>query len=207
MAKFKINYTTLPHGTMSWRHEGNDSQYCEAGKTVFIDWQPTAGWGLQEAHYVDSGGVSHDIPLAVKSFVMPSGDITISGTFKRFVLGDWTGAGTQGSVLVAGPNGQAVSSLASVDANGKLSAANIEASSSLVALNATVSRDVTVGRNVSARIVNASQKITTAELDAPKADIGKNDPTQGLKLYDLNGLAYYVYVKTTGDGLEFVAVS
>lgn len=207
MAKFKINYTTLPHGTMSWRHEGNDSQYCEAGKTVFIDWQPTAGWGLQEAHYVDSGGVSHDIPLAVKSFVMPSGDITISGTFKRFVLGDWTGAGTQGSVLVAGTNGQAVSSPASVDANGKFSADEIEASSNLVALNANVSLDVTAGRKVSARVVNASQKITTEELWANKAEFGKTDPAHGLILHDANEKAYYVYVNTSGDGLEFVVVS
>ena len=90
MAKYKINYQSTPHGAISWKHEGRDDQYCEAGEEVVIRWQPSAGWGLQEAHYTDGGGNVTAIDIESRTFTMPAKDITISGTFKRFVLEDWT---------------------------------------------------------------------------------------------------------------------
>ena len=90
MAKYRINYNTIPHGAISWGHTGKDMAYCEQGVPVKLDWQPSAGWGLQEAHYTDRDGNVVDIPLHRAEFIMPSSDITIGGTFKRFVLEDWT---------------------------------------------------------------------------------------------------------------------
>ena len=90
MAKYKINYQSTPHGAISWKHEGRDDQYCEAGEEVVIRWQPSAGWGLQEAHYTDGGGNVTPIDIESRTFTMPAKDITITGTFKRFMLGDWT---------------------------------------------------------------------------------------------------------------------
>ena len=89
MAKYRIKSKTVAHGTISWRHEGKDSQYCEAGDLVTLDWQPTAGWGLQEAHYTDTDG--NVTPITGGAFTMPAKDITIGGTFKRFALDDWAG--------------------------------------------------------------------------------------------------------------------
>lgn len=112
MAKYKINYQSTPHGAISWKHEGRDDQYCEAGEEVVIRWQPSAGWGLQEAHYTDGGGNVTPIDIESRTFTMPAKDITISGTFKRFVLGDWTeGANpSTGDLLEIGPNGEAIPS-------------------------------------------------------------------------------------------------
>ena len=89
MAKYRINYNTLAHGAISWHHEGKESQYCEAGDLVTLDWQPTAGWGLKEAHYTDTDG--NVTPITGGAFTMPAKDITIEGTFKRFALDDWAG--------------------------------------------------------------------------------------------------------------------
>ena len=89
MSKYRINYNTLAHGAISWHHEGKDSQYCEAGDLVTLDWQPTAGWGLKEAHYTDTDG--NVTPITGGAFTMPAKDITIGGTFKRFALDDWEG--------------------------------------------------------------------------------------------------------------------
>ena len=87
----------IMHGTIGWSHNGKDGQYCEAGETVKIKWQPTAGWGLQEAHYTPEGGD----PVAIEGgeFVMPSANITIGATFKRFVLPDWTGMDAAFSIV------------------------------------------------------------------------------------------------------------
>lgn len=81
----------IAHGTISWSHKGKDGQYCEAGELVFIDWQPDAKWGLVEAHYIDGDGKQIAIDLKSKAFAMPNSEIIIGGTFKRFVLPDWTG--------------------------------------------------------------------------------------------------------------------
>ena len=77
------------HGTIGWMHEGNDGQYCEAGEVVKLTWQPSAGWGLSEAHYIDAGG--NIVPIMGGEFVMPDSAITIGATFKRFVVQDWHG--------------------------------------------------------------------------------------------------------------------
>lgn len=76
------------HGTIGWSHNGKDGQYCEAGETVKIKWQPTAGWGLQEVHYTDDDG--NVVAIEDGEFTMPSANITIDATFKKFVIGDWT---------------------------------------------------------------------------------------------------------------------
>lgn len=114
MAKFLINKGETPNGTISFRHEGKDTQYCEAGKVVEIDWMPTAGWGLQEAHYTDGGGNVVSIDLETRKFTMPASNIEIGGTFKRFVIGDWT-EGKKDDInnvdfmlFAKGPNGEPV---------------------------------------------------------------------------------------------------
>lgn len=89
--KYRINYKSVAHGAISWSHEGKDSQYCEAGEPVVLSWQPTTGWGLAEAHYTDGDGNVTAIDIESRTFTMPASDITIGGTFKRFVLEDWTG--------------------------------------------------------------------------------------------------------------------
>ena len=108
MAKFRIKRDTVDHGAISWRHSGNDDQYCEAGEDVTIAWQPTAGWGLQEAHYTDGDGNVTAIDLTTRTFTMPSEDITIGGTFKKFTTQDWTGSGNAGDLLSIGGKGEAV---------------------------------------------------------------------------------------------------
>ena len=75
------------HGTIGWSHNGNDGQYCEAGETVKIKWQPTAGWGLKEVHYTDGDG--NVVAIEGGEFVMPDSAIVIGATFKRFFLSDW----------------------------------------------------------------------------------------------------------------------
>lgn len=75
------------NGTLGWSHKGNDGQYCEAGETVKIKWQPTAGWGLQEAHYTDGDG--NVVAIEGGEFVMPDSAVVIGATFKRFFLNDW----------------------------------------------------------------------------------------------------------------------
>lgn len=75
------------HGTLGWSHKGNDGQYCEAGETVRIKWQPTAGWGLKEVHYTDGDG--NVVAIEGGEFVMPDSAVVIGATFKRFFLSDW----------------------------------------------------------------------------------------------------------------------
>ena len=75
------------HGTIGWSHNGNDGQYCEAGETVKIKWQPTAGWGLKEVHYTDGDG--NVVAIEGGEFVMPDSAVVIGATFKRFFLSDW----------------------------------------------------------------------------------------------------------------------
>ena len=91
MKRYKINYESVPHGVISWRHDCADAVYCEAGMEVRITWQPSAGWGLSEAHYIDAQGNEVAIDTKEMAFTMPESDITIGGTFKRFVITDWEG--------------------------------------------------------------------------------------------------------------------
>ena len=77
------------HGVIGFRHEGNDQQYCEAGSVVQLEWQPEAGWGLEEAHYTDGSGNVVEIDIKTREFEMPDSEIVIEGTFKRFVVEDW----------------------------------------------------------------------------------------------------------------------
>ena len=96
--KHLIKIESTPHGVLGVRHTGLDQQYCEAGEQVILKWQPDAKWGLQEAHYTDSNGNVTAIDLTrvkvdgvdVVAFVMPNAEITVGGTFKRFVAQDWT---------------------------------------------------------------------------------------------------------------------
>lgn len=105
--KHLIKIDSTPHGVLGVRHTGLDQQYCEAGELVILKWQPDAKWGLQEAHYTDSDGNVTAIDLTrvkvdgvdVVAFVMPDKDITIGGTFKRFVIEDWTGKDAAFSIV------------------------------------------------------------------------------------------------------------
>lgn len=110
MAKFRIKNETTAHGAISWAHGGKDSQRCEAGEAVTIDWQATAGWGLEEAHYTDGEGNATAIDLGTRTFTMPEGDITIGGTFKRFVMQNWTTSDQSkaGKLLGVGENGNII---------------------------------------------------------------------------------------------------
>ena len=93
--KHLIKIESTAHGVLGVRHAGRDQQYCEAGELVTLKWQPDAKWGLQEAHYTDDGGNVTPIDLGngngVVAFMMPDKNITVGGTFKRFVLSDWAG--------------------------------------------------------------------------------------------------------------------
>lgn len=110
MAKFRIKNETTAHGAISWAHGGKDSQRCEAGEAVTIDWQATAGWGLEEAHYTDGEGNATAIDLETRTFTMPEGDVTIGGTFKRFVMQNWTTSdqSNAGKLLGVGENGNII---------------------------------------------------------------------------------------------------
>ena len=85
--KHLIKIKSVAQGVVSVKHKGLDSQYCEAGETVKIKWQPTVGWGLQEAHYTDDGG--NVVAIEGGEFTMPDSAIVIGATFKRFFLSDW----------------------------------------------------------------------------------------------------------------------
>ena len=98
MAKHLIKIESTAHGVLGVRHAGKDQQYCEAGEQVILNWQPDAGWGLQEAHYTDGGGNIVPVnltPVKIDGrdavvFTMPDNNIKVGGTFKRFVIQDWT---------------------------------------------------------------------------------------------------------------------
>ena len=108
MSKHLIKIESTPHGVLGVRHAGRDQQYCEAGELVTIEWQPDAKWGLQEAHYTDEDGTVVPIDITTKSFTMPAKAITVGGTFKRFVIQDWTEGTnpTTGDILEVGTNGE-----------------------------------------------------------------------------------------------------
>lgn len=108
--KHLIKIQTVEHGTLSCIHGGRDGQYAEAGTTIVLDWQPSAGWGLQEAHFIDGAGNVTQINLAAKTFTMPDSPITIVGTFKRFGVQDWTEGHHPhvGAAFVVGINGEPV---------------------------------------------------------------------------------------------------
>lgn len=193
--KHLITIKTAAHGTISCIHSGRDGQYAEAGTTIILDWQPSAGWGLQEAHYTDADNNVVPIQLAVKSFTMPDSDIVVSGTFKRFVVGDWTGAGSKNSVLIAGVNGEVTPSGASIDEENKMQVSSIEATQSLEAKTIQATQSVSAGTSMSARSFNASTKITT-----PKLEIGDVSHPSVLTMYN-NGHKYSVEINANGDGL------
>lgn len=108
--KHLIKIQTVEHGTLSCIHGGRDGQYAEAGTTIVLDWQPSAGWGLQEAHIIDGAGNVTQINLAAKTFTMPDSPITIVGTFKRFGVQDWTEGHNPhvGAAFVVGIHGEPV---------------------------------------------------------------------------------------------------
>ena len=105
--KHLIKIESTPHGVLGVRHAGLDQQYCEAGERVILEWQPDAKWGLQEAHYTDNDGNVTAIDLTpVKIdgkdavvFTMPNVNITVGGSFRRFVIEDWTGRDAAFSIV------------------------------------------------------------------------------------------------------------
>lgn len=107
--KHLIKIETTEHGALSVHHMGKDQQWCEAGLSVKVNNQPDAGWGLQKLYYVVAGSSEkHPIDIVTRTFIMPNGNVTIGGVFKRFVIGDWT-EGKQpnvGKPFVVGPDGE-----------------------------------------------------------------------------------------------------
>ena len=103
--KHLIKIESTAHGVLGVMHAGLDQQYCEAGEIVTLKWQPDAKWGLQEAHYTDGDGNIVALTRVkengadVVAFIMPNKDITIGGTFKRFVIEDWTGKDAAFSII------------------------------------------------------------------------------------------------------------
>lgn len=96
--KHLIKIESAEHGVLGVRHAGLDQQYANAGDTIILEWQPDAKWGLEEAHYTDTDGNVTPIDLTtirvdgkdVVVFTMPDSEIIVGGTFKRFVIHDWT---------------------------------------------------------------------------------------------------------------------
>ena len=109
--KHLIKIESTAHGVLGVRHAGRDQQYCEAGETVILKWQPDAGWGLKEAYYKDAGGNVTPISLIptkingkdVVTFTMPDANVTVGGVFKRFTIEDWTGKGSAFSIVGSFP--------------------------------------------------------------------------------------------------------
>ena len=150
------------HGTIGWSHNGKDGQYCEAGETVKIKWQPTAGWGLQEVHYTDEDG--NVVAIEGGEFTMPDSAVTIGATFKRFAVEDWKNyegieisGGVEGNILQVGSDGKPdanpkvnVTADGDVNAGGDVNAdGDVNAEGDVTADgNVIVGFDVTAKRNV-----------------------------------------------------------
>ena len=132
--KHLIKIESVAHGVLGVRHAGLDQQYCEAGEIVTLKWQPDAGWGLQEAHYTD--GYGNVTAIEGGEFAMPNKDITIGGTFRRFVLDDWTGDVTAENVTADGD----VTARGNVTAKGNVKAKDVHISGTLFMIGRDDSR-------------------------------------------------------------------
>ena len=109
--KHLIKFAPVAHVAMSVQHEGNDQQYCEAGKTVRLNWQPSSGWGLLVAGFRDlndDGAVVTVIDLSTREFTMPDYDIVIMGEARRYNVEQFRSEGEEGQVLGVGPLGLVV---------------------------------------------------------------------------------------------------
>ena len=95
--KHLIKIESTAHGVLGVMHAGLDQQYCEAGEIVTLKWQPDASWGLQEVHYTDTDG--NIVAIEGGKFVMPNSAVIIGGTFKRFIIEDWTGKDAAFSII------------------------------------------------------------------------------------------------------------
>ena len=93
---------TVLHCAMCVRYNGESVSEVEAGENLKLDWQPSAGWGLQEAHYTDDQDQVVPIDLSTREFTMPDYDIVIEGTAKRFTVQDWTANSPDDSGKVLG---------------------------------------------------------------------------------------------------------
>ena len=149
--KHLIKIESVEHGVLGVRHAGLDQQYCETGELVTLKWQPDAGWGLQEAHYTDKDG--NVTAIEGGEFTMPNKDITIGGTFKRFVVQDWTGVGQKGEAMMVGDNGEPIpNNNVTMSADGNVTAGGDVTSGGDVMAKGNVSADgnVSAKGNVSA---------------------------------------------------------
>ena len=149
--KHLIKIESVAHGVLGVKHAGLDQQYCEAGELVILKWQPDAGWGLQEAHYTDGDG--HLTAIEGGEFTMPDKDITIGGTFKRFVVRDWTGVGQKGEAMMVGDNGEPIpNNNVTMSAEGDVTAKGTVTAEGDVTAEGTVMAegDVTAGGEVTA---------------------------------------------------------
>lgn len=108
--KHLIKIEATEHGALSTLHLGKDQQWCEAGQTVQVKNQPDTGWGLQSLYFmVGDDPEKIEIDMETMAFTMPNGEVTVGGTFKRFVIGDWTegkGINSDVYVFIKGDNGE-----------------------------------------------------------------------------------------------------
>lgn len=109
--KHLIKFTPVAHCAMSVHHKGNDQQYCEAGETVRLNWQPSSGWGLLVAGFRDlndDDAAVTIIDLSTREFTMPDYDIIIMGEARRYNVEQFRSEGEEGQVLGVGPLGSII---------------------------------------------------------------------------------------------------
>ena len=173
------------HGTIGWSHNGKDGQYCEAGETVKIKWQPTAGWGLQEAHYTDAGG--NVVAIEGGEFVMPDSAVVIGATFKRFVVEDWKNyegneisGGIEGNVLQVGSDGKpAANPKVNVTADGDIN----------------VDGDININNNMNAKKVVAEDEVRALG----RVIIGSKSTPGYIVMFSPDGTGHNIGIKDDGS--------
>lgn len=178
----------IMHGTIGWLHTGNDGQYCEAGETVEIKWQPDAGWGLSELVVKDSD--DNDVIVTDNTFIMPDKDVTVSAVFKRFVVGDWTSGkdakDNEGKVLGFDQNGNIVPTDITFDGN----EGDVMVSDGAGYIQPT---DGSFTSKIRGNLQVGSLKTTEDII------IGNEDNSYGITMFSPDGTEWYVSVNNDGE--------
>lgn len=205
--KHLIKFAPVAHVAMSVQHKGNDQQYCEAGETVRLNWQPSSGWGLLVAGFRDlndDGAVVTVIDLSTREFTMPDYDIVIMGEARRYNVEQFRSEGEEGQVLGVGPLGLVVPTnvemptyegnegdLLYSDGNGGIKAADTA--------RINEEGDLEVDYNINTKHINAEQVIVSANCSAKTLCSGGINNVGKLVLYSPNGTRYEITVDNSGN--------